>query len=86
MEQSNSVQVDFFELNQPNKYNFSSQIRLSDTSFEIAIDDTVPTLLAVSMGNFLSSSTPVVPFGRSLITAIADFRGNAEGTEFNDTE
>ncbi|MEK6628233.1 MAG: hypothetical protein AABY53_06370 [Bdellovibrionota bacterium] len=41
IEKSNSIQADFFELKQPNKYNFRSKIKLSDTSFKIAIDDLI---------------------------------------------
>lgn len=41
MEKSNSLQTDFVELNNPDKYNFKKEIKLSDTSFDIAIDELI---------------------------------------------
>jgi|GEM_PF-4979347 len=41
MEKANALQVDFVELNQPNKYYFKNKILLSDTFFEIAIDNLI---------------------------------------------
>lgn len=41
LEKSNTLQVEFVELNNPDKYNFKKEIKLSDTFFEIAIDELI---------------------------------------------
>lgn len=38
---SDSLQAEFVELDQPNKYNFKRKIKLSDTNFKIAIDNLI---------------------------------------------
>lgn len=41
IEKSNTLQVEFVELNNPDRYNFKKEIKLSDTYFEISIDDLI---------------------------------------------
>lgn len=38
-EKSNTIQAEFIDLNQPDKYRFKRRILLSDTSFEVTYDD-----------------------------------------------
>ena len=40
-EKSNSIQAEFIDLNQPDKYRFKRRILLSDTAFEVTYDDLV---------------------------------------------